>query len=196
MYVAQNMALMPLYIMLTGIGSFIGAFLVNIIIKKLSARPLMITCYILIIGFLLLAYFNFANPWAVIVFMILTNIAYGCTNACSVALYGDCAVYAHWKFGADSRGWIMGLSNLPLKTAVIGRSAVVNIVLSIIGFNAAAIRANPDLITVGLQKGITSAFALIPALFLVFGLVCLVFGFRLTKDKVLQYQEEIRARTA
>jgi GPH family glycoside/pentoside/hexuronide:cation symporter len=90
----------------------------------------------------------------------------------------------------------MGISNLPLKTAIIGRSAVVNIVLTIIGFNAAAIRANPDLLTVGLQKGITSAFVLIPALFLVFGLVCLVFGFRLTKDKVLQYQEEIRARTA
>jgi GPH family glycoside/pentoside/hexuronide:cation symporter len=195
MYVAQNMSLMPRYVFLNGLGAFIGAYLTGMVTKALSGRTTVLICYLGMLVMLLLAFFNYSTPNAVIVFMFLNAIFRGTSNAGSVALYGDAAVYSQWKTGADARGWIMGLNNVPLKTAKIINSFVVNITLIIIGFNAAAIRANPELITPELQRGITGAFTLVPAILLMVGFLLLFFGFRLTKDKVVQYQEEIRARS-
>ena len=45
-----------------------------------------------------------------------------------------------------------------------------------------------------LKKGICMAFMVIPALALIVAAVLLLFGFRLTKEKVEQYSAEIAAR--
>ena len=45
-----------------------------------------------------------------------------------------------------------------------------------------------------LQSAICLAFMIVPAIALVVAGVLLLFGFRLTKDKVIQYQNEIAAR--
>jgi len=130
----------------------------------------------------------------VITFMTIANIALGVTFSSSIVLYADAAIFAQWKLGADSRGWIMGLSNVPIKLAVIGRALVVNISLMLVGFNAAAIMEKPELLTMELQKGITAAFALIPAIITISGIPLLFFGYRLTREKIVQYQAEIDAR--
>ena len=194
-YVAQNMALMPIYMLIAqGGGNVSGALLSGIVAKKLNGRNSLIACYVVMITGLLLVYFNFANPWAVIALMCVVNVGTGFCSAAAIACYADTAVYAQWKTGADARGWIMGLNTLPLKIGVIGRAAVINVSLGMIGFNAAAIRENPELITPKLQQGITSAFTIIPVCFLVVGLVLLLFGYGLTRAKITQYQEEIAAR--
>ena len=41
----------------------------------------------------------------------------------------------------------------------------------------------------------TISFALVSAIFCLAGLLLLVFGFKITKEKVLQYQAEIDARS-
>ena len=46
------------------------------------------------------------------------------------------------------------------------------------------------------RQGMTVAFGLVPAIFCAVGAVLLIFGFRITKDKVDQYQKEIDARNA
>ena len=194
MYVAQNMALMPRYIFFNGLGAFIGAFLTGMVAKKFSGRTTVLGCYLGMIVMLLMVFLNYRNPTMVIVFMFLCSIFRGTSNAGSVALYGDAAVYSQWKTGADARGWIMGLNNIPLKTAKIVSAMITNITLMVIGFNAAAIRANPELVTPALQRGITAAFTILPVGLLTLGFLLLFFGFRLTREKVLQYQEEIRAR--
>ena len=48
--------------------------------------------------------------------------------------------------------------------------------------------------SVELNKGICMAFMIIPALALIVAAVLLLFGFRLTKEKVEQYSAEIAAR--
>ena len=45
------------------------------------------------------------------------------------------------------------------------------------------------------RQGMTISFALVPAIFCLAGLLLLVFGFKITKEKVLQYQAEIDARS-
>ena len=46
------------------------------------------------------------------------------------------------------------------------------------------------------QQALTKPFALIPAIFCLVGALLLIFGFRITRDKVEQYQKEIDARMA
>ena len=194
-YVGQNMALMPIYILLVnGIARTIGAYMSGILAKKLSGRSALLMTYSVMFVSLLLVYMNYLNVYMMITFMFFVNMAIGYTNAAMIACYADTAVYAQWKLGVDARGWIVGLNVLPLKIGVIGRSTIINISLAMIGFNAAAIRANPELITPALQRGITSAFTLIPCAMLVVGLLLLLFGYKLSKEKLAQYQEEINAR--
>jgi GPH family glycoside/pentoside/hexuronide:cation symporter len=132
----------------------------------------------------------------VIGLMTIVQLGQGICYSVSTALYADTCVYAQWKLGTDSRGWIMGLATLPLKIAIIGRSLIVNISLMLVGFSAVAIRAGTQQVTEELKKGITAAFALIPAIILLVGIVLLLFGYKLTREKIVQYQTEIDARKA
>ena len=45
-----------------------------------------------------------------------------------------------------------------------------------------------------LEKAICLAFMIVPAIALVVAALLMLFGFRLTKEKVIQYQDEIAAR--
>jgi GPH family glycoside/pentoside/hexuronide:cation symporter len=192
-YVANNMALLPQYILIVNVGAFVGAFFSGFIAKKLTARNTMIYSYVVMAVILILAYLNYSNAWMVIGLMTVVQFAQGICYSLSTALYADTCVYARWKTGSDSRGWIMGLSNIPLKVAIIGRSLIVNISLVLVGFNAAAIKGGAQQVTVELQKGITAAFVLIPAIILIIGFILLTFGYRLTREKVVWYQAEIDA---
>ena len=193
-YVANDLGMLPHFILFTNIGAAIGAFSAGFIAKKISARTLVLLSYAAMAITFILAYLYFSNPWMVIIMMTTANIALGVTFSASIVLYADAAIFAQWKLGADSRGWIMGLSNIPIKLGVIGRALVVNISLMIVGFNAAAIMEKPELVTTELQKGITAAFALIPAAITITGIPLLFFGYRLTREKIVRYQAEIEAR--
>ena len=113
------------------------------------------------------------------------------------SLYADTAVYARWKSGKDSTGFIMGLQNVPLKIGVLVKSVLLNAALGLAGYDAykAAIEAK-DLASLpeSLKQGVCGAFALWSGIFCAIGLLILVFGFKLTKEKVDQYQAEIDAR--
>jgi GPH family glycoside/pentoside/hexuronide:cation symporter len=196
-YVAENMALLPQYILWThGLGAFAGAFVSAYLAKQFTARNTIIYTYTVMVAALILVYFNYANPILVIALMAVVQVGQGICFSVAVALYADTAVYAQWKFGADSRGWIMGLMNVPLKVAIISRALIINISLAVVGFNAAALRQGAQEITTELQRGITVGFALIPAIFLVVGILLMVFGYKLTREKIVQYQAEIDARKA
>lgn len=44
------------------------------------------------------------------------------------------------------------------------------------------------------RQGMTIAFAVVPAALCLAGMLLLIFGFKITKDKVVKYQAEIDAR--
>ena len=191
-----NRALLSQYMLIVSLGAFAGAFLSGFIAKKFSSRNTLIGTYAIGAVALFLLYFNYSNVTLVIFLMALTQIGQGICYSIYPALFADCAVYSKWKLGVDARGWIMGLATVPLKVAIIGRSIIVNISLMAVGFNAIAIRENPSLMTEELKKGITAAFALVPGIILVVGVLLMVFGYRLTREKLIQYQKEIDAREA
>ena len=89
----------------------------------------------------------------------------------------------------DASGWIMGLQNLPLKIAVFLRGTILSACLVAVGWKSGVVLEGTA------RQGMTISFALVPAIFCLAGLLLLVFGFKITKEKVLQYQAEIDARS-
>ena len=107
------------------------------------------------------------------------------------ALYADTIVYSEWKTGKNATGWISGLQNVPLKVGVMFRGIIISACLAVANFDPSIEAAAA---TVELQKGICLAFMVIPACALIVAALLLAFGFRITKEKVEQYQAEIAAR--
>ena len=73
---------------------------------------------------LLAARLFYTSPWMVVVLISVSQLGYGCCYSCSSALYADTAVYNEWKTGKNASGWIMGLTNLPLKVASTLKNAI------------------------------------------------------------------------
>jgi GPH family glycoside/pentoside/hexuronide:cation symporter len=190
-YVAHRPGLIVVYMLVTAIGRTIGSYLSRLVMAKLTARIGTIIMYGIVGACCFIAFFNYMNPWWVIGFLILANLANGAMVATFTALYADAAIFSQWKLGADSRGWIMGLSTFPIKMAFVVRSFIINLVLGLVGFNA-AIPASEA--TAELQRGISAAMLPVPGALMIIGMLILIFGYRITHKRVIQYQEEINAR--
>ncbi|MDR1567001.1 MAG: MFS transporter [Treponema sp.] len=191
-YVAQNAGLLPQYLLISNIAAALGGFVAAFLAKKFTSRTTVVITYIVMAAACILSFLMYQSIWLVIILMSFVQMGYGVCYACSSALYADAAVYSQWKLGADSRGWIMGLQNVPLKAAVIARALILNGALMLAGFNAGI---DPAQATESLKKGVTAAFALVPGFFLCAGIFLILFGFRLTQKDIVKYQEEINART-
>ena len=187
---AGNPGLMVPYALCIALAAMVGAYVVRFWVKAMPARTITIISYVGMALFLFLIYIGYSNPTMVIVFMTCAQFFYGVAFASSPALYADTVTYTTWKTGKNAAGWIMGLQNLPLKVAVFLRGTIVAAVLASVGWKA-------DVALEGAaRQGMTVAFGLVPAIFCAAGALLLVFGFKITKDKVVQYQKEIDARNA
>lgn len=127
----------------------------------------------------------------VLVFLSCAQFFLGFIYALISALYGDTVIYRQWKTGSQASGLIMGLMNFPLKIANLIKGAIIPAVLAAAAFSA---DLNPAAATPELKAGITQLFILIPGIGIIIGGVLLTVGYRLTRDKITMYQEEIDAR--
>ncbi len=183
-----NPGLMTSYLLSVAIGAIIGAFSMRYLAKALSSRTTMILAYGGMAISLFLIYVFYGNAIGVIALMTLAQFFYGMAFAASPALYADTVVYATWKSGKDASGWIMGLQNLPLKIAVFLRGTILSACLVAVGWQSGVVLEGSA------RQGMTISFALVPAIFCLVGMLLLIFGFKITKEKVIQYQAEIDAR--
>lgn len=185
---AGSPGLMKQYTLCVSLGAIIGAFSMRYIARKLSSRTTMILSYGGMAVAMFLIYVMYANPFMVIALMTIAHIFYGMAFAASPALYADTVVYATWKTGRDASGWIMGLQNLPLKVGVFMRGVILSSCLVAVGWQSGVVLEGSA------RQGMTIAFAVVPAILCVIGMVLLIFGFKITREKVAQYQAEIDAK--
>ena len=82
----------------------------------------------------------------------------------------------------------MGLQNLPLKIGVFLRGVILSVCLVSVGWQSGVVLEGTA------RQGMTVAFALVPAALCLAGMILLLLGFKITKDKVAQYQAEIDAK--
>lgn len=190
-YIALNKGLQAHYTLIIAFMAVFGALGSNYIGKKLSGRKTMIWCYLIMAGLLLAARGIYSNVWAVIILVSITQFGYGCIYSCSSALYADTAVYAEWKTGKNASGWIMGLTNVPIKIASMLKSVVLPAALALSGFSAAVEVENT---TDVMRAGIANTMLVLPAAMLIVGALVLIFLYRLPKERVEQMQKEIDER--
>lgn len=190
-YIALDSKMLITYMLITNICCVIGSYLSKNLAKKLTTRTTTIASLGFMAVILVIANFMYANPTVVIFLMSLAMFTYGIAYTCTPALYADTIIYSEWKTGKNATGWISGLQNLPLKVGVVFRGIVISACLALAAFNP---EINPIDATIELKKGICLAFMIIPACALVIAAVLLAVGFKITKDKVEQYQAEILAR--
>lgn len=192
-YVALNKGLQAQYTLIIAFMAVFGAMGSNYIGKKLSGRTTMIIFYLGMAALLLAARTMYTNVWAVIILVAAAQFGYGCVYSCSSALYADTAVYAEWKTGKNASGWIMGLTNIPIKVASTLKSVVLPAALALSGFSASvAVEETTDV----MRNGIANTLLVLPAAMLVVGALVLIFLYRLPKKRVEQMQKEIDAKKA
>lgn len=190
-YVAKNAGMLATYILISNIMCVIGSYLSKTLAQKISTRSATIYTFFAMALLLIAANFMYTNVTLVILLMSTAQFGYGIAYACTPALYADTIVYAEWKTGKNAAGWISGLQNVPLKIGAMTRGIIISACLAIANFNT---NINPAEATIELQKGICMGFMIIPAAALIIAGLLLLLGFRITKEKVEQYQLEIAAR--
>ncbi|MCC6093522.1 MAG: MFS transporter [Eubacterium sp.] len=191
LYVANNSALTPVYILVTNIFCIIGAYLSKTLSNRFSTRNTTIGVMAIQAVLLILAFIGHNNVMLVLILMSAALFGYGITYACTPALYGDTIVYSEWKTGKNAAGWISGLQNVPLKVSIMTRGIIISACLAAGAFQS---DIDPASATDKLKTAISAGFMMIPAIALIIAVLCLAFGFRLTRDKVDQYTTEIEAR--
>lgn len=190
-YVAQNPGMLATYILVSNILCVIGSYIAKNLAKKFSTRNTAIGIFIFMAAVMLAANFMYSNVMLVMVLMSLAQFGYGIAYACTPALYADTIVYSEWKTGKNATGWISGLQNVPLKVGVMTRGIIISACLAIAAFDPSI---DPATATEGLKKGICLAYMVIPACALIVAAVLLFFGFKITKEKIEEYQAEIASR--
>lgn len=192
-YVAQNMPMMATYALIIAFTAVGGAYFSRTIAKKFGAKNTVVVSFLIMAVLLFIARGFYTNMWAVIILIAIAQLGYGITYSCSSAMYTDTAVFHEWKTGKNASGWIMGLLNVPLKASGILRSAIIPASLAIGGFNASIKPADTP---VAMKEGICLAFMVIPGILLVICAIVLLVGYRLSKTKVEEMQQEINVKVA
>jgi GPH family glycoside/pentoside/hexuronide:cation symporter len=121
------------------------------------------------------------------------RIFLGILTSVMVALYADTSVYARWRTGENATPFVMGLMTVSLKAAVISRGTVIPFMLGLVGFVA---DTDPATATLALKNAVINMVLFIPGIFSLISGLILMLGYRLTREKVMEMQEEINAREA
>lgn len=192
-YVANNGGMQSTYILIANILCVVGSYLSKNFAKKFTTRTTSIVCFFAMAVVMFIARGIYSSMWGVIILMSIAQFGYGVCYAATPALYADTIIYSEWKTGKNAAGWVSGLQNVPLKVAIMTRGIIINACLAAGAFSA---DIDPAAASEPLKKAICSAFIVVPAIALVIAGLLLLFGFKLTKEKVDQYSEEINARKA
>jgi glycoside/pentoside/hexuronide:cation symporter, GPH family len=190
-YVAQDMKLLPIYLLVGAIAQVIGAYISGAMAKKLTTRTAAIVGLFGLALSLIFCKFVAMNVMMFFVVVCFARVFLGVLTSVMVGLYSDVVVYGEWKTGKNVNPFIMGLMNLSLKTAVVSRGIVIPIVLAAAGFIAGA---DPATATLELKTAVINVFLFIPGIFALVGAVIMTLCYRLTRQRVDAYQAEIDER--
>jgi GPH family glycoside/pentoside/hexuronide:cation symporter len=190
-YVAQNMALFPLYLLISSLAGVVGAAMSSKLIQKLSSRITTMVCLVIAGIALIIGNFVALSVPMFFVFATLARLFLGACGASFVAMYADVSIYGEWKTGENATPFVMGLMNLSLKTAIISRGTVIPLVLSLAGFNAAL---DPAQATEAVKQAVLTVNMLVPGVTAIISAIILLIGYKLTRERVAEMQIEIDSR--
>ena len=192
-YIANDMPAQAWYTLMIAFASVIGSYFSRNIGKVLGAKNTIVIFMIFMGICLFAANAIYDQMWPVIILISLAQLGYGVIYSTSSAMYTDTCVYNEWKTGKNASGWIMGLQNLPLKIGFLVRTIIIAAALATGGFSAAIAPAKTPL---PMKKAICMALMTVPGIILIASAAVLFFGYKLTKARVIEMQNEIDDRKA
>ena len=135
--------------------------------------------------------FFLGGEGATMIFIVVMSIGSffnNCIRATVTAMTADTVMYSMWKSGINARGFIMSMTNIPIKFGSMIKSVILPVGLGLIGYQA-GVDATPEV-----AQGIAVIMCLIAGGSVVIsGLINLLF-YRLTDKRVEEMTAEINAR--
>lgn len=190
-YVVDRSEMLSVYIMISSFVSIIGSYICKKLVRALTARRTFLLALVFMAACSGLAFLRYERMYEVIVLMSLVQLGFGVIIASQPMLYSDVIIYNEWKTGKNAAGWITGLQMVPLNVGIVSRGLIISACLALASFDPNNVA---DVVPVELKTGICMAFMIIPGVVLLAGALIFGFGYRLTKDKVDMYQQEISSR--
>lgn len=188
-YVLQQPTLLPTHMLLTGLGSFFGSWLIGKIMRRPDRKKPMLMCiYFIVSCFMFSVYLYAYNAYMFIGMMTLMQVFQGMCQPMEADLYIDTAIYHEWRTGKNALGFIVGLMALPVKISVIIKSVIISVAFTAIGYVAGM-----D-ITPQVQQGLINAYVIVPAIIPLLGIVSMGLFYKLKPSDISKMQKEIEAR--
>ena len=189
MYVLQKPTLLPTHQLVTGLGQFVGAWLIGKVVRNPEKKkPLLLGLYFIISACMISVYFYAYDAVIFIAMQTLMNVFTGMTQPMEADLYIDTAIYHEWRTGKNALGFIVGLMALPVKLSVVIKSVIVSVAFAAIGY----VKDMP--VTPQLQSGLINAYVIVPTIIPLLGAVSIGLFYKLRPREVENMQREIEER--
>lgn len=173
-YCSEVPSMVSTHMLITGFGGLAGAVLVRMLGNQIkNPKWVLVSLYALIACGLLSIRLFPDNAVYFLCIGVCISLFTGMTSPFELTLYMDTALSYRRKTKKDATGFIMGLSNLPLKFAHIIKSTLIPFTLAAVGYVA---NAEP---TPQMQQAIIDAYTIIPTMFPILGMFLLGFAFKL-----------------
>ncbi len=185
-YCAQDTSLISLHMLIIGFGGITGASVVRLMGNRVKdSRKWLLCLYVLVALFLTGIRFVAHDPRIFMVFGAFIAIFTGMTSPFELNLYIENTIYYKYTQKKDATGFIMGLSNLPVKFASIIKSTIIPLTLIMAGYTA---NAEP---TPEMQNAIINAYTTLPCVFPVLGFILLKFAYKFKKEDIDRMKAEL-----
>ena len=179
------------YLTISTVMGVIGALCVNFVVKRLGKKNTYVACTIGYAVMLLVAYF-ICGEGDTVLFIILMAIGLffgSMPGVVAAAMTSDTVIYTMYKDGKNARGFIMSMLKIPIKFGSMLQSIILPVGLSMIGYQAGAEA------TASVSRGIAGIMCLASGLCCLGCSLLVLFGYKLSDQKVKELTEAVEARS-
>jgi len=191
-YVLQDASKMATYTLWAGIVQTCGAYLSGVLKQLTSKSKIIIGELGIAVSLIMVRLLGF-HYIPSLIFLLIYRFFQGFSFSMFFTLYADSVVFGEWKTGVSVPGFTSNMYSISARIGETFKGWILPAALIAIGFNASI---PAEQFTMEMRTGILNVAFLLPACFRAFGGIVLLLFFRLTPEKLAQYQQEIDERKA
>ena len=188
--VLKDSASMSIYLTAQTCMGVVAALVVEFMIRAMGKKATYVLSCLMYGGTAVLMYF-IGGEGATVIFIVVMSIGSffnNCIRATVTAMTADTVIYSMWKSNTNARGFIMSMTNIPIKFGSMIKSVILPVGLSIIGYQA-GVEATPEV-----AQGIAVIMCLVAGGSVVVSGLINLFFYSLTEKRVHEMTQEINER--
>lgn len=188
--VLKDSASISIYLTAQTCMGVVAALVVEFLIRALGKKTTYVLSCLMYGGTAVIMYF-FGGEGATVLFIAVMSIGSffnNCIRATVTAMTADTVIYSMWKSNTNARGFIMSMTNIPIKFGSMLKSVILPVGLSIIGYQA-GVEATAEV-----AQGIAVIMCLVAGGSVVISGLINLFFYNLTEKRVDEMTKEINER--